>query len=177
MEMRSGVDAFRNDKKLDLPRSSQPRALNIRFSPIPGLTIRLIAASARHEPFSIAMPLLAPIELSGADKLEILRRLDRYRKWQSLEEKRYCLACGQIIEGRDILVVGGTRGTGPLRSICPTPNCHAIPMDWVIPTDEVLARISMLRAEDSLPLTAAARPREKFAARLKKFATQFRRAA
>jgi hypothetical protein len=121
---------------------------------------------------------LASIELSGAEKLEILQRLDRYRKWQSLDEKRYCLACGQIIEGRDILVVGGTRGTGPLRLICPTRNCHSIPMDWVIPSDEVLARMSMLQAEhDSLPSPAAARPREKFAARLRKFATQFRPAA
>jgi hypothetical protein len=123
------------------------------------------------------MPLLAPIELSGADKLEILRRLDRYRKWQSLEEKRYCLACGQIIEGRDIKVVGGTRGTGPLRLICPTRSCHSIPMDWVIPSDDVLARMSMLPQEDSSPSTVVTRPREKFAARLKKFATQFRPAA
>jgi hypothetical protein len=124
------------------------------------------------------MPLLAPIELSGAEKLEILRRLDRYRKWQSLEEKRYCLACGQIIEGRRILVVGGTRGTGPLRLVCSTRNCHSIPMDWVIPTDEVLARLSVVVQEpDSLPSAAAARAREKFAERLKKFATQFRPAA
>ena len=124
------------------------------------------------------MPLFAPIELSGAEKIEILQRLDRYRKWRSLDEKRYCLACGQIIEGREILVVGGTRGTGPLRLVCPTHNCHSIPMDWVIPTDEVLARMSMLEAEDdSLPSTAAARPREKFAARLRKFAMQFRPAA
>jgi hypothetical protein len=123
------------------------------------------------------MPLLAPIELSGTEKLEILQRLDRYRKWQSLEEKRYCLACGQVIEGRDLLVVGDTRGTGPLRLICPTRNCHSIPMDWVIPTDEVLARLSMLQAGDSLPSIATARPREKFAARLKKFAAQFRPAA
>jgi len=122
------------------------------------------------------MPLLAPIELSGPDKLEILQRLDRYRKWQSLEEKRYCLACGQIIEGHDILVVGGTRGTGPLRLICPTSNCHSIPMDWVIPSDDVLARMSMLQKEDSLPSTTA-QPRQKFSARLKKFATQFRPAA
>src|SRR6267143_5632230 len=99
------------------------------------------------------MSLLTAIELSGADKLEILQRLDRYRKWQSLEDKRYCLACGQIIEGRDILVVGGTRGTGPLRLICATRNCHSIPMDWVIPSDEVLARMSMLQAEEALAKT------------------------
>ena len=123
------------------------------------------------------MSLLAAIELSGPDKLEILQRLDRYRKWQSLEEKRYCLACGQIIEGRDIQIVGGTRGTGPLRLVCPTRNCYSIPMDWVIPSDEVLARMSTLQDGDSLPSTAATQPREKFVARLKKFATQFRPAA
>jgi hypothetical protein len=123
------------------------------------------------------MALLAPIEFSGADKLEILQRLDRYRKWPSLEEKRYCLACGQIIEGRDILVVGGTRGTGPLRLVCPTRNCHSIPMDWVIPNDEVLARISVLQKQDSLASTAAVRPRQKFSERLRKLATQFRPAA
>jgi hypothetical protein len=122
------------------------------------------------------MPLLAPVELSDSDKLEILQRFDRYRKWRSLEEKRYCLACRQIIEGRNIQVVGGTRGTGPLRLICPTPNCHSIAMDWVIPTDEVLARMSMLLEQDALP-SITLRPREKFSARLKKFATQFRPAA
>ena len=123
------------------------------------------------------MPLLSPIELSGADKLDILRRLDRYRKWHSLDEKRYCLACGQIIEGRDILVVGGTRGTGPLRLICPTGNCHSIPMDWVIPSDEVLARMSVLQDEEPLMPKVINRPREKFRARLRKFARQFRPAA
>ena len=123
------------------------------------------------------MQLLAPIELSGMEKLEILQRLDRFRKWYSLDDKRYCLACGQIIEGRDVLVVGGTRGTGPLRLICPTRNCHSIPMDWVIPTDEVLTRMSTLPEEETLPRKTTARPREKFSTRFRKFAMQFRPAA
>ena len=106
------------------------------------------------------MQLLAPIVLSGTEKLEILQRLDRFRKWHSLDDKRYCLACGQIIEGRDVVVVGGTRGTGPLRLICPTRNCHSIPMDWVIPTDEVLTRMSTLPEEETLPRKTTARPRD-----------------
>jgi hypothetical protein len=93
------------------------------------------------------MALLPPIELSGAEKIETLRRLDRYRKWHSLDEKRYCLVCGQIINGREIQVVGGTRGSGPLRVICPTRGCHSIPMDWIIPTDQVLAPTSMLQSK------------------------------
>ena len=123
------------------------------------------------------MQLLASIELSGAEKLEMLQRFDRYRKWRSLDEKRYCLACGQIIEGRDIMIVGGTRGTGPLRLICPTRNCHSIPMDWVIPSDEVVARMSALQDAEPLPAKATKFCREKFSERLRKFATQFRPAA
>jgi hypothetical protein len=124
------------------------------------------------------MPLLTPIELSSAEKLEILQRMDRFRKWHSLEDKRYCLACGQIIEGREVLVVGGTRGSGPLRLTCPTRGCHSIPMDWVIPTDEVLARMSMLQDdEESLSRKVIGRPRQKLSARFRKFARQFRRAA
>ena len=123
------------------------------------------------------MPLLTPIELSSTEKLEILQRLDRYRKWHSLEDKRYCLACSQIIEGREVLVVGGTRGAGPLRLVCPTRGCHSIPMDWVIPTDEVLARMSMLADKETLSPKAIARPREKFSTRFRKFAMHFRPAA
>ena len=151
--------------------------LAIRFSPIIRFAVRLIAQSRADLRFSGAMPLLAPIELSGAEKLEILQRLDRYRKWQSLDDKRYCLACGHIIEGRDVLVVGGTRGTGPLRLVCSTRGCHSIPMDWIIPTDEVLARMSMLKEGESLPRKPANEAREKFSVRLRRIATQFRPAA
>jgi hypothetical protein len=84
------------------------------------------------------MSFLSPIKLWDPDKLQILKRLDHYRHWSSLDEKRYCLVCAKIITGRDIQVIGGTRGSGPLRIICPTGNCHSIPMDWVLPTDEVL---------------------------------------
>ena len=123
------------------------------------------------------MALLDPIKFSEREKLEVLQRLDRYRKWRSLEEKRYCLVCGKIIAGHDIQVIGGTRGTGPLRVICSTRGCHSIPMDWVLPTDEVLAKMSMSENERRIE-----RPRpqdtrhKKFAARLGGFATHFRRA-
>ena len=81
---------------------------------------------------------LSPIKLRDADKLRVLQRLDKYRRWQSLDEKRYCLICSRIITGHEIQVIGGTRGNGPLRIICATANCRSIPMDWVLPTEEVL---------------------------------------
>jgi hypothetical protein len=127
-----------------------------------------------HSP---AVALLDPIKFPEREKLEVLQRLDRYRKWRSLEEKRYCLVCGKVIAGHDIQVIGGTRGAGPLRVICSTRGCHSIPMDWVLPTDEVLAKMSTSENQRRIE-----RPRpqdtrhEKFAARLGRFAIQFRRA-
>src|SRR4029077_19421559 len=93
------------------------------------------------------MAFLDPIKFSEREKLEVLQRLDRYRTWRSLEEKRYCLVCGKVIAGYDIQVIGGARGTGPLRVICSTRGCHSIPMDWVLPTDEVLAKMSISENE------------------------------
>lgn len=122
--------------------------------------------------------LLPPIELLDPDKLHILRRLDQFRAWQSLDDKRYCLSCGKLITGREILVVGGTRGSGPLRVICPTRGCHSIPMDWVLPTDEVLAKQSEYqpsRTDAADPTGRAGVPKGKFGASLRKLATHLRR--
>jgi hypothetical protein len=124
------------------------------------------------------MAMLFPIELSPADKLQVLQRLDQFRKWQSLEEKRYCLVCNKVITGRDIYVVGGTRGTGPMRLVCPTRGCHSIPMDWVLPTDEVLTNMSISKKEQDVPMAKPSTPpTEKFVARLRKFASRSRPAA
>jgi hypothetical protein len=92
--------------------------------------------------------LLAETKLSDEEKLEMLRRLDQFRQWHSLEEKRYCLVCGILISGRQIQIDGGTRGNGPLRLSCPTERCNSIPMDWVLPTDEILAKVEKIVAEE-----------------------------
>jgi hypothetical protein len=78
----------------------------------------------------------------------VLRRLDQFRQWHSLEEKRYCLVCGKLISGRQIQVAGGTRGNGALRLDCPTEGCNSIPMDWVLATDEILAKVEKMAAEE-----------------------------
>jgi hypothetical protein len=86
--------------------------------------------------------------LSDDEKLEVLRLLDQFRQWHSLDDKRYCLVCGILIKGRQIQVSGGTRGNGPLRLSCPTERCNSIPMDWVLPADEILARVEKLVEEE-----------------------------
>lgn len=88
------------------------------------------------------------VKLSDDEKLEALRVLDRFRQWRSLDDKRYCLVCGKIITGRQIQVDGVTRGNGPLRLSCPTESCNSISMDWVLPTDEILAKVERLAEED-----------------------------
>lgn len=95
------------------------------------------------------MTLLLPIKILDAEKLEVLRRLDHHRQWHSVDEKRYCIVCSNIITGREVHVVGGPPGTAELRLACPTENCRSIPMDWILPPDEIVATMSMLQAEIS----------------------------
>jgi hypothetical protein len=119
----------------------------IGFSPIPESAVRPIVRSLGRNVISRTVTLTTAIRLSDEEKLEALRRLDQFRQWHSLDEKRYCLVCGNLITGRQIEVAGGTRGNGPLRLGCPTEQCNSIPMDWVLPTDEVLAKMERLAEE------------------------------
>jgi hypothetical protein len=124
------------------------------------------------------MALSSPVKLSDRDKLEALRRLDQFRSWRSLDEKRYCLVCDKIITGKQVQVRGGTRGDGPLRLNCPTERCHSIPMDWVLPTDEVLANVALRETQRSnvpaVHLDRGARENS-MASRLRKLARRFTR--
>lgn len=88
------------------------------------------------------------IRLSDDEKLEVLQRLDQFRQWHSLDEERYCLVCGNLITGRQIQLAGGTRGNGPLALKCPTRDCNSIPMDWVLPTNEILAKVEKLAEQE-----------------------------
>jgi hypothetical protein len=87
------------------------------------------------------------IKLSDAEKLHVLRKLDEFWEWHFLDEKRYCLVCGEIITGREIKMIGDRCGGLPPRLICPTEHCDSVPMEWVPPTEEVLIKIAMVDAE------------------------------
>ncbi|MGC2625854.1 MAG: hypothetical protein WA269_03380 [Candidatus Udaeobacter sp.] len=135
------------------------------------------------------MTLSTAARLADDEKLEALRRLDQFRHWHSLDEKRYCLVCGELISGRQIQVDGGTHGNGPPRLSCPTEKCNSIPMDWVLPTSEVLAKVEKPAAEEreARELSPAAvttgnskrvpsrKPRDDFMSRLLKFTSPFKR--
>ncbi|MEP7015835.1 MAG: hypothetical protein ABI925_10380 [Verrucomicrobiota bacterium] len=96
------------------------------------------------------MEIMPPVILQERDKLEILQSLDRHRQWRSLDETRYCIVCGEIITGREIQVVR-TRESDSLKAICPSQDCNSIPMDWVRPSDEVLAMQAELADEPPTP--------------------------
>jgi hypothetical protein len=129
--------------------------------------------------------------LSEEENLEALRRLDQFRQWHSLEEKRYCLVCGHLISGWQIQVADRTRDNGPLRLSCPTEGCNSIPMDWVLPTDEILAKVEKLaeeerKAADLKPAAVATgngktvytdKSHEHFVSRLRRLAFHLRRHA
>jgi hypothetical protein len=168
---------------------SRRSSREIGFSPIPESTVRPIVRSLGKNVISRTVVLTTAIKLSDQEKLEALRRLDEFRQWHSLDEKRYCLVCGNLITGRQIQVAGGTHGNGRLQLNCPTEQCNSIPMDWVLPTDEILARVEKLAEEDlkaSAPKPAAVTlgngktmPSHKshgdFMSRLLKFALPFKR--
>jgi hypothetical protein len=125
------------------------------------------------------MSTFPPVPLSDEDKLNTLRRLDQFRGWRSLDDKRYCLVCGKIISGREIEVAGGTRGNGPLRLSCPTERCNSIPMDWALPTDELLAVAETVTSQQrdlTLPKAADGNVKTPRASQLRKLATHLKQA-
>ena len=139
-----------------------------------------------REDICLTMALSSPVTLSEIDKLDVLCRLDQFRQWRSLDEKRFCLVCGKIITGRQIQVAGGTRGNGPVRLSCPTERCNSIPMDWVLPTDEILAKVEREVAKEreaAVPppivrsnggLGHSHETQDSIASRLRNFALHFR---
>ena len=74
-----------------------------------------------------------PIRLAAEDKLAALRRIDKGRPWNSLDDRVYCTICKHEISGRQLEVVGGTNGLRALHLRCSTPGCLSTPADWLFP--------------------------------------------
>jgi hypothetical protein len=92
------------------------------------------------------------------DKLAALRRLDKGRAWNSLDDQLYCTICKTVISGRQIEVVGGTNGLRALHLKCSTPGCFSTPADWLVPvksdTVKTFCRPRFLAAPYSNPVLA-----------------------
>ena len=81
-----------------------------------------------------------PIRLTVEDKLAALRRIDKSRAWNSLDDQLYCTSCKSIISGRQIEVVGGTNGLRALHLKCSTPGCFSTPADWILSVKSHIVR-------------------------------------
>ena len=93
--------------------------------------------------FATLASMLSPsqsIQPGAEDKLAALRRLDKGRAWNSLEDQLYCTGCKTIISGRQIEVVGGTNGLRALHLKCSTPGCLSTPADWIMPVKSETVR-------------------------------------
>jgi hypothetical protein len=73
----------------------------------------------------------SPLTLSPEDKLDILRHLDEFRFWHSLDDQRRCTRCHEAITGRQILVLERPGTRGRMRLQCSTPGCTSAPSEWV----------------------------------------------
>lgn len=74
-----------------------------------------------------------------ADKLDLLRRGDTYRKWVSLDDHRVCVLCEKRISGRQV-EVSLVRGKPKLS--CPTEGCTGGPHEWVYPGNPLTSKRS-----------------------------------
>ncbi|MFL6590874.1 MAG: hypothetical protein ACJ8M4_11965 [Chthoniobacterales bacterium] len=81
------------------------------------------SSDGRHVPF--------------ADRLYLLRTIDTWRRWQSLDDERVCLLCQRRFAGRHLDFVRNDSGGVELR--CPTADCAATPHEWVYLNDPRLA--------------------------------------
>jgi hypothetical protein len=90
-----------------------------------------IAGAERKVEHPIMMRGLPPLQLSGGEHLELIRRLDGRHQWHSLRDERYCTACHETFSADEVAIVGGTRAFGPLRLQCPSYGCYASPDEWL----------------------------------------------
>jgi hypothetical protein len=73
------------------------------------------------------------------DRLSILRTEDQFRRWNSLDDKRFCILCERRFNGRQIEVRRFGNGKQELR--CPTEGCDSGPHQWVYPGTPLISDI------------------------------------
>jgi hypothetical protein len=72
-----------------------------------------------------------PIWTQSDDRLDVLRFLDEFRFWHSLDDKRLCQRCHEEITGWQLLVLDPKDGRNGMRLQCPTPDCPSTPSEWI----------------------------------------------
>ena len=73
-----------------------------------------------------------PLYLPAEERLDALRSLDVFHPWESVDEKRLCRRCGNIITGRQVKIRCQSWGGKPTRLECPTEGCLGVPLEWIM---------------------------------------------
>jgi len=106
------------------PSLDHQESAYVRTSVIPDCAM----ARHLHDTWMLHSP---PLTLSPEDKLDIIRYLDEFRFWRSLDDERRCTRCHEKITGRQVLVLDRPGTRGRMRLQCPTPGCASVPSEWV----------------------------------------------
>ena len=106
--------------------------------------------SAARETVTLRRDVMAarPIVVPPDRRLGLLQQLDRKHQWVTVDDQRLCLGCGRLIKGRDVKVFRSMGGLGPLRLRCPSDDCRAGPLEWVLPSSAGASEIHAHHDED-----------------------------
>jgi hypothetical protein len=78
-------------------------------------------------------------QLKPEDRLSILRAEDQFRRWNSLDDERFCILCEKKFNGRQIEI--RSFANGKLELHCPTEACDSGPHQWVYPGTPLISDI------------------------------------
>jgi hypothetical protein len=73
------------------------------------------------------------------DRLAALRTGDRFRRWNSLDDKRVCILCKRKFNGRQVEIRRLRHGKFELH--CPTDYCNSGPHLWIYPKTPLVSHV------------------------------------
>src|SRR6476646_364740 len=89
-------------------------------------------------------------------RLALLQRLDPFRQWRTVDDRRICVACDSEFSGRDVRI-----NRSNLSLQCPTRGCRGTPRQWAYPGNPLISETvyqDWWRALGGETETAAASP-------------------
>jgi hypothetical protein len=78
-------------------------------------------------------------ELEPEDRLSILRTEDQFRRWNSIDDERFCILCEKKFNGHQVEIRRFANGKHELH--CPTEACDSGPHQWVYPGTPLISDI------------------------------------
>jgi hypothetical protein len=78
-------------------------------------------------------------QLTPEDRLSILRAEEQFRRWNSLDDERFCILCEKKFNGHQVEIQCFANGKHELH--CPTEGCDSGPHQWVYPGTPLISDI------------------------------------